>query len=62
MKSFLFFPSESVDPSKLVDLLGLRDFNSNKWTIQGTCATTGEGLHESIETLCEMIKSFRKEK
>ncbi|KAJ8044837.1 ADP-ribosylation factor-like protein 14 [Holothuria leucospilota] len=53
---------ESVDPSNLIEALGLREFNCNKWTVQGTSAATGEGLRESIETLCEMIKSFRKER
>ncbi|KAJ8044836.1 ADP-ribosylation factor [Holothuria leucospilota] len=51
----------SVGPSKLIDSMGLREFRSNPWSIQGTCATTGDGLYESVEALCKMIRTYRKE-
>lgn len=40
--------------------LGLPQIRTHPWFIQGTCATTGEGLLEAMEELGKMVKSFKK--
>ncbi|PIK39811.1 putative ADP-ribosylation factor [Apostichopus japonicus] len=52
----------AVGPSKIIENLQLRNFRRNPWSIQGTCATTGEGLFEGMEMLSKMLKTFKKER
>ena len=47
---------------KLEPLLGLRDLGSmRQWHLQPTCAVTGDGLHEGMERLREMILRRRRQ-
>ena len=51
----------AMDADKLEPLLGLRDLGSmRQWHLQPTCAVTGDGLHEGMEKLQEMINNRRK--
>jgi small GTP-binding protein len=48
----------SPTPDEIVKILKLENLTitKNKWDIQTTCATTGEGIYEGIKKLCDMIK------
>ena len=51
----------AMDAAKLEPLLGLRDLGSmRQWHLQPTCAVTGDGLHEGMQKLQEMINNRRK--
>ncbi|XP_046584637.1 ADP-ribosylation factor-like, partial [Haliotis rubra] len=46
--------------SEVVDALHLQKMTDRKWYIQGTCATTGEGLFEGLEELSRLVKDFKQ--
>ncbi|PIK37454.1 putative ADP-ribosylation factor [Apostichopus japonicus] len=50
----------SAGASKLIESLDLRTITRHPWHIQGTCATNGDGLYESFESLAKMVKEYRK--
>jgi small GTP-binding protein len=41
----------SMKPTELAIHLGLNSLSSHHWFIQGTCATTGDGLYEGLDWL-----------
>lgn len=45
--------------SKVAEKLGLHDVRSRKWHVQGTSATVGEGVLESMHELSSMVKQFQ---
>ena len=50
-----------MDAEKLESSLGLRDLGQlRQWHLQPTCAVTGDGLHEGMAKLQEMINCRRK--
>lgn len=46
----------TMTASELTDKLGLNAMRSRKWFIQPTCATSGEGLYEGLDWLCNQLK------
>eukprot|EP01061_Rhynchopus_euleeides_P047139 TRINITY_DN92_c0_g2_i1.p1 TRINITY_DN92_c0_g2~~TRINITY_DN92_c0_g2_i1.p1 ORF type:complete len:184 (+),score=96.58 TRINITY_DN92_c0_g2_i1:85-636(+) len=46
----------AMSPAELVDSLGLRSMKMRDWHIQGTCAATGEGLHEGLDWMASSMK------
>lgn len=49
------------EPRELEKLLGLHELGSGAlWHVQPACAITGDGLHEGMEALYEMILKRRK--
>jgi len=52
------------EPKELEKLLGLHELGgsttSHMWHVQPACAITGDGLHEGMEALYEMILKRRK--
>lgn len=50
------------EPKELEKLLGLQELGGSQhaWHIQSACAITGDGLHEGMEVLYEMILKRRK--
>ncbi|XP_063235755.1 ADP-ribosylation factor-like protein 4A [Bacillus rossius redtenbacheri] len=48
------------EPRELEKLLGLSEMSSHCWHVQPACAITGDGLHEGLEQLYEMILRRRK--
>lgn len=50
----------ALNPSKLIDQLGLHKLTGRKWYVQSTCATTGEGIYEGMHQLASMVKEFKK--
>ena len=53
--------SGSLSSSQVVDELGLQSINDRPWVIQGTSAISGQGIHEAMEQLVEMMKKQRHE-
>ena len=50
--------SNAIRPSALAEKIGLHSLK-NKWHIQSTCATTGDGLYEGLEWLSKNL-SYKK--
>ncbi|XP_026480854.1 ADP-ribosylation factor-like protein 4A [Ctenocephalides felis] len=52
------------EPAELEKLLGLselgKDGQGHPWFVQPACAITGDGLHEGLEALYDMIQKRRK--
>lgn len=51
---------KAVSPSGVAAGLGLQDVRNRKWHVQGTSATIGEGLLESMQELSRMVKEFQR--
>ena len=52
----------ALETNELEQKLGLRDLgNVRQWHLQPTCAVTGDGLHEGMERLREMILRRRRQ-
>jgi small GTP-binding protein len=45
----------AIRPAELGNKLGLHQVTNRPWQVQGTCATTGDGLYEGLDWLGEMI-------
>ena len=50
----------SIKPSELGNRLRLNTITNRPWQVQGTCATTGDGLYEGLDWLGEQINKKRK--
>jgi ADP-ribosylation factor protein 1 len=44
---------------ELSEALGLNSMRQRKWYIQGTCATTGDGLYEGLDWLSDTLSGSR---
>ena len=53
---------EATSPSDIARKIGLNDVKNRQWHIQGSCATTGEGLYEGLDHLSGMMKKYKREK
>lgn len=49
----------AATPSVIADKLGLSGVRNRKWHVQGTSATIGEGLLESMQELSRLVKQFQ---
>ena len=47
-------------PGELAEGLGLTMMKSRKWYIHGACATTGEGVFESMKEMADLVKNSKK--
>merc|ERR1711879_1109133 len=47
----------SMPTSEVTTKLGLHDMYNQKWFIQSTCATTGDGLYEGLDWMSRMLSS-----
>jgi small GTP-binding protein len=50
----------AMKASQMVKELGLLSHKRNPWHIQETCAKTGDGLYDGLESLVKMVKEFKK--
>ncbi|XP_071164208.1 uncharacterized protein [Mytilus edulis] len=50
----------SMSPSEVADGLGLPKMTGRKWYIHGACATTGEGIFESMKEMANLVKNNKK--
>lgn len=42
--------------SDVTDKLGLRLLRNRRWYIQESSAASGDGLHDGLEWLCEVVR------
>jgi len=47
----------AMSQAEVTDKLGLHSLRSRKWFIQGTCATSGDGLYEGLDWLSSTLAS-----
>jgi len=51
--------TDALKPSALVDRLELeRVLGGHKWHIQATCASSGDGVYDAMESLSRLVKDF----
>eukprot|EP01003_Olkasia_polycarbonata_P004593 NODE_377_length_947_cov_97.795100_g328_i0.p1 GENE.NODE_377_length_947_cov_97.795100_g328_i0~~NODE_377_length_947_cov_97.795100_g328_i0.p1 ORF type:complete len:183 (+),score=46.74 NODE_377_length_947_cov_97.795100_g328_i0:49-597(+) len=50
----------AMSTAEVTDKLGLHSLRQRNWFIQGTCATSGEGLYEGLDWLSANIKRAAK--
>jgi len=53
---------EAMNASEVADGLALPKMTNRKWYIHGACATTGDGIFESMKEMADMIKEHKKHK
>lgn len=46
---------DSLSPNDIIDKLGLREIKERNWLVQGTCATSGQGLKEGLDWIADMF-------
>ena len=51
---------EAVQSLELVERMKLRELRGHPWYVQEMCAVTGDGLHEGVKKMAEMVKEFVK--
>lgn len=47
----------ALSVSDVTEKLGLNTLSGRQWFIQGTCATSGEGLYEGLDWLSSVLYS-----
>lgn len=53
--------SGAVKPSELTHMLALEKITDRPWSIHGTCAITGVGLQEAMDSLIALVRSLKKQ-
>jgi ADP-ribosylation factor protein 1 len=48
---------KAMPATEVADKLGLHSLRGRKWNIQGTCATTGDGLYEGLDWLSATLST-----
>lgn len=46
--------------SEIAERLELTKMHNRKWHIQGTCATSGDGVFEGMKEMARLVKEFKK--
>ena len=49
-----------MSAAEVSERLGLPSLKNRNWYIQGTCATTGDGLYEGLDWLSQHLKKTKK--
>lgn len=50
----------AMKTSEIADALQLSMLRDRKWHIQGACATTGDGIYESVNEMSRLVKQYKK--
>ncbi|KAL3875810.1 hypothetical protein ACJMK2_033725 [Sinanodonta woodiana] len=54
---------KALSPEDIEKMLGLHELPpSQLWLVEPTCAITGEGLHEAMDSMCRLIEKRKKTK
>jgi ADP-ribosylation factor 1/2 len=48
---------EGMTMEEVTIKMGLQSLKNRKWLIEGSCAVTGDGLHEGFQWLCGAVAS-----
>ena len=46
--------------SEVADKLQLHQLTARKWHVQGTCATSGDGVYEAMHEMARLVRDFKK--
>ncbi|XP_061181638.1 uncharacterized protein LOC133190171 [Saccostrea echinata] len=49
-----------LSTAEVAERMCLHKLTSRKWFIQSACATTGEGIYDSMQELSTMVKEYKK--
>lgn len=49
-----------MNTAEVADKLCLHKLTDRKWFVQGACATTGDGIYESMREMGNLVKEFKK--
>lgn len=49
-----------MKPTDLAEGLGLTSMKNRKWYIHGACATTGDGIFESMKEMADLVTNNKK--
>ena len=50
---------QAMKPADVAQKLGLNELSERQWHVQGTCATSGDGLYEGLNAFGEMMNEFQ---
>merc|ERR1712187_972810 len=50
----------AMSPAEISEKMGLHNLRHRQWYIQGTCATTGDGLYEGLDWLSNTLSSSKR--
>ncbi|XP_052105352.1 ADP-ribosylation factor-like [Mytilus californianus] len=50
----------ALSPSQVAEGLHLHKLTGHKWFIHGSCASTGEGIYESLKEMAHLVKEHKK--
>ena len=50
---------QAMKPADVAQKLGLNELSERQWHVQGTCATSGDGLYEGLNAFGEMVNEFQ---
>ena len=53
---------QAHSPSDVAAKLGLHEMKNRRWFVQGTSATSGQGVYEGMEELSSLVKNFQSGK
>ena len=56
----IFYFADALTPSQVAEALHLHKLSGHKWYINGACATTGEGIYESLKQMALLVKEHKK--
>lgn len=51
---------EAMNASEVADGLALPKMTNRKWYIHGACATTGDGIFDSMKKMADMLQENEK--
>ena len=46
---------DAMTVAELTDVLGLQSVRTHEWTVQPSCALTGEGLHDGLAWVVQRV-------
>ena len=50
----------AMKPADVAQKLGLNEISKKPWHVQGTCATSGDGLYEGLDAFGKMMSDFQR--
>jgi hypothetical protein len=57
---YVLYFTDAMNPSEVAVGLSLPKMTNRKWSIHGACATTGDGIFESMKEMADMLQENEK--